>query len=150
LVLLVCVGVGYLVLKSVHDSLATPGQIPILSSQSPSGTQTPAARPLGYRKTLQAAKFQLQVEIEPATTGANVVHLYAFTTTGRQLKVDEWKATATPPAAGAEWVNAPVLKLSENHAVGTVSLPVRGKWQFQFTLRTAEGEDSVTTDVPIR
>jgi copper transport protein len=147
-VLLVCVGVGYLALKSVHDRLAAaPGQLPAASSAA---THTPSARAQVYRNTVQAAKFQLQIEIEPATTGANVMHLYAFTLAGRPLHVEEWQATASQPVEGADRVDLPMLKLTDNHAVGTISLPARGQWQFQLTLRTSEGEDSVTAQVTIR
>ncbi|GIH06422.1 hypothetical protein Rhe02_44890 [Rhizocola hellebori] len=141
LALVVCLGVGYLILRSIHQKVTTQ-----LAQTSPSPMQEQA-----YSKTLQTTKFQLQVDISPAKTGENIVHLYAFTPAGRPVRVEEWKVTASLPAAGIDPVSVPVLELSENHAVGTISLTARGQWQFQFTLRIAEGDqDSVTAQVPIR
>jgi copper transport protein len=59
--------------------------------------------------------------------------------------------TASLPAAGIDQVNMPVLRVTENHAIGAISLPAPGQWQFQFTLRTSEiDQDSVTAQVPIK
>jgi copper transport protein len=113
--------------------------------------QAPPLPPPIYSSTLEAAKFRLQVEIDPAKTGDNLVHLYAFTPAGQPQRVEEWKVTASLPSAGIDQVNVPVLKINDNHATGTISLPAPGQWQFQFTLRTSEiDQDSVTAQVPIK
>jgi len=104
LVLLVCGGVGYFVIRSIPNKPATPlAQTSTPPSHSPSKapTQTTPARTAGavvqtpppapriYSNTLEAGRFRLQVEINPAKTGDNLVHLHAFTPTGQPQKVEE-------------------------------------------------------------
>jgi hypothetical protein len=166
LVLLVCGGVSYFVIRSIPNKPATPlAQTSTPPSRSPSkaptqttpartaeaAARTPPPAPQIYSNTLEAGRFRLQVEINPAKTGNNLVHLHAFTPTGQPQKVEEWKVTASLPAAGIDQVNMPVLKITDNHAIGAISLPTPGQWQFQFTLRTSEiDQDSVTAQVPIK
>lgn len=145
LVLLACAGVGYVVLRSIPDKPATP-----LAQTSASPSKAPAAR-RPYTTTLEAGSLRLRVEIDPARTGDNLVHLYAFTPTGRPQRVEEWQVAASLPAAGIDPVSMPVLKITENHATGTISFPASGQWEFRFTLRTSKVDQaSVTAQVPIK
>ena len=138
---LVSGGVGYFVIRSIMNKPATP-----LAQVS-----TPPPAPPTYSNTLEVGRFRLQVEISPARTGSNVVHLYAFTPSGQPQKVEEWKVTASLPAAGIDQVNVAVLQITDNQAVGHISLPAPGRWQFQFTLRTSEiHQDSVNAEVSIK
>ncbi|MBV1853963.1 copper resistance CopC/CopD family protein [Catellatospora tritici] len=103
-----------------------------------------------YSATLTTSLYRLQVEIDPAKVGDNLVHLYAYTPAGDPLPVVEWKATAALPSAGIEPITFTVLKLTDNHASGQVSLPTKGDWQLKFTLRTSDiDQASVTATVPI-
>ena len=55
------------------------------------------------------------------------------------------------PAAEVEPIDVPLLKITDNHAIGEIQLPSAGQWQLRFTLRTTEiDQASVTAEVPIR
>ncbi|GIG13581.1 transport integral membrane protein [Catellatospora methionotrophica] len=108
------------------------------------------AQPVIYSSTLTSSLYTLQVEVDPAKLGDNGVHLYAYKADGSPLPVVEWKATAALPSAGLEPITFPLLKLTDNHASGQVTLPTPGDWQLRFTLRLSEiDQDSVTATVPI-
>ena len=62
----------------------------------------------------------------------------------------EWQASAALPAAGVEPIEIPLLKLTDNHATGQVSLPTAGDWRLRFTLRVSEiDQATVNVTVPI-
>lgn len=115
--------------------------------------QTEAVAPVtaGFNAAIPSSLYTLQVQIEPAAVGENTIHLFAYTADGKPLKVLEWAVTATQAAQGIEGVQVPVLALTDNHASGSISLPVAGDWLFRFTLRTTEiDQETVTATVPIR
>jgi copper transport protein len=90
------------------------------------------------------------VEVDPAETGSNLVHLYSYTPANQPLKVVEWKGTAALPAKGIEPIEMTLLPLTDNHATGEVNLPVPGDWQLRFTLRTTDiDQATVTVTVPV-
>ncbi|WFE38739.1 copper resistance protein CopC [Micromonospora sp. WMMD998] len=104
-----------------------------------------------FSATLNSPIYSLQVEVDPAETGNNSIHLYAYTTDNRPQPVQEWKVTAALPSAGIEPITVPLLPLSDNHATGEVSLPARGDWQLRFTVRTSDiDQATVTATVPIK
>jgi putative copper export protein/methionine-rich copper-binding protein CopC len=104
-----------------------------------------------YNATLTTNLYSLQVQLEPKTTGANTIHLYAFTPNGVTLDVQEWKATAALPSRGIEPVELPVLPVTSSHAVAQAQLPTPGTWELRFTLRTTDIDAAtVVAEVPIR
>jgi copper transport protein len=111
-----------------------------------------AGTPAGYfSTTLSSPLYVLQVELDPAGTGSNSVHLYAYTKDNRPQPVKEWKGTAALPSAGIEPIDIPLLPLTDNHATGEIDLPASGKWQLRFTVRTSDiDQATVTVTVPIR
>ncbi len=95
--------------------------------------------------------YSLQVQVFPATSGNNSLHLYAYTPDGQQLPVVEWVATAALPSAGIEPIDVDLLRITDSHAIGEVNLPAAGQWTFKFTLRTSEiNQASVSTTVNIK
>ncbi|GAA0793553.1 copper resistance CopC/CopD family protein [Spirilliplanes yamanashiensis] len=120
--------------------------------------RTAAAGPAGgqavttsYDATLTNESFRLQVTAFPATVGNNSIHLYAYNPDGTPLPVVEWVATAALPAQNVEPIAVDLLRITDNHAIGEVSLPTAGDWELRFTLRTSEIEQStVAGTVPIR
>lgn len=113
--------------------------------------QEPAAAVQDYAVTLDSELYSLQVLLEPAAQGTNLIHLYAYTPEGERQPVVEWQATAALPEAGVEPIEVPLLALTDDHATGQVVLPVAGDWQFRFTLRLSEFDQaSVEATVPIR
>ncbi|GGR72034.1 hypothetical protein GCM10010169_14950 [Micromonospora fulviviridis] len=111
-----------------------------------------AGTPAGYfSTTLSSPIYSLQVELDPAETGNNSLHLYAYTKDNRPQPVQEWKATAALPSAGIEPITIPLLPLTDNHATGEISLPAAGQWQLRFTVRTSEiDQATVTATVPVK
>nr|WP_239312623.1 copper resistance protein CopC [Plantactinospora mayteni] len=122
--------------------------------------QTPPARTAGeygdasapgyYTTMLTSSLYSLQVEVDPAGTGSNSVHLYAYTPDNKPLPVVEWRATAALPDQGVEPIEIPLLPLTDNHATGEISLPAAGNWQLSFTVRISDiDQATVTSTVPI-
>lgn len=103
-----------------------------------------------FTARLNSSLYQLQVEVDPSTTGVNSVHLYAYTLDNKPLPVVEWSATAALPAREVEPIAVPLLPLTDSHATGEVSLPSPGDWQFRFTLRISDlDQATVNTTVPV-
>ncbi|MGW4157140.1 copper resistance CopC/CopD family protein [Micromonospora chersina] len=104
-----------------------------------------------FSTTLSSPIYSLQVELDPAETGSNSLHLYAYTKDNRPQPVQEWKATAALPSAGIEPITIPLLPLTDNHAFGEISLPAAGQWQLRFTVRTSDiDQATVTATVPVK
>jgi copper transport protein len=105
-----------------------------------------AGSPAGYfSATLSSPIYSLQVEVDPAETGSNSLHLYAYTKDNRPQPVQEWKATAALPSAGIEPITIPLLPLTDNHAFGEINLPAAGQWQLRFTVRTSDIDQATVT-----
>jgi copper transport protein len=103
-----------------------------------------------YSTTLTSSLFSLQVEVDPAATGSNSIHLFAYTADNKPQPVVEWKGTAALPAKGVEPIEIPLLPLTDNHATGEISLPTPGDWQLSFTVRISDiDQATVTATVPI-
>jgi copper transport protein len=122
---------------------ATPARTALASSggQSTGGP---------FSTTLTSDLYQLQIDLDPARTGDNELHLFAYSPAGAPLKVVEWKGTASLPAQNVEPITISLLSLTDSHATGQVALPTAGKWQLSFTLRTTDiDEATVTTTVDI-
>jgi copper transport protein len=101
--------------------------------------------------SMRSELFELRAEVDPAATGINFIHLYAYTLDGKPAKVAEWKVRATPPGDVTEPLDVLVLPLSPDHATGQLSLPVAGTWKFSFTLRTTDVDQAtVTAEVAVR
>jgi copper transport protein len=142
------------VLVEVIGAVIVIGVAAALVQTTPARTQAAVNSPGTtngiYSATLTSQLYQLQFDIEPAQTGPNDIHLYAYTPQGAQLKVLEWKVTAALPAQGIEPIEAVLTPITDSHDVGQITLPAAGQWQFSFTLRTTEiDEATVTTLVKI-
>jgi copper transport protein len=105
-----------------------------------------------YSVTQSNNLFKVEVDISPATRGANTIHVYAFSLKdGSPLPVVEWEATAALPAAGVEPVSIPILAITPDHATGQILLPQAGTWEFRFTLRLDDTHQaSVTNKVTVK
>lgn len=122
-----------------------------LVQTTPARTAIAEERAAGYFATrLTSSLYQLQVEVDPARTGVNSVHLYAYTPDNKPLTVVEWRATAALPERDVEPIDVPLLKLTDNHATGEISLPTPGDWKMRFTVRISDiDQATVTATVPI-
>ncbi|HYN93237.1 MAG TPA: copper resistance protein CopC [Pilimelia sp.] len=119
----------------------TPARTAEASDATPAGPVT---------TVVTSSLYKLEVQVEPATVGRNNVHLYAYTPAGKPLRVVEWQARAALPAAGVEPIAVPLVRLTDNHATGSFSVPSAGSWQLRFTLRISDiDQATVTATVPI-
>jgi copper transport protein len=129
------------------------GVTAILTQTTPARTAEAAdqAATAIYDQTIAGQLYKVEIQVDPAKRGDNLIHLWAYTLDGQPLNVLEWKVTAALPAAGIEPVDIPTLKLTDNHVTGSMSLPQAGDWQLEITLRITEiDQDTVTATVPVR
>jgi copper transport protein len=142
------------VLAEVVGAVVIIGVASVLVQTTPARTQAAVNGSTGssgvVSATLTSNLYQLQFDIEPAQTGPNDIHLYAYTPQGAPLKVAEWKVRAGLPAQGIEPIAAVLTPVTDSHEIGQITLPVPGQWTFTFTLRTTEiDEATVTTTVKV-
>ncbi len=100
-----------------------------------------------FSTTLTSKLYQLQLDIEPVQTGPNDIHMYAYTPDGAPTKVYQWTVTAALPAQNVEPIAAAVTPIVDDHAIGQITLPTVGQWQFSFTLRTSDFDEATVTAV---
>ncbi len=130
------------------------GVTAILTQTTPARTAealTVAQQNTIYDNTVAGQLIKVQIQVDPARKGDNLVHLWAYTLDGQPLNVVEWKLTAALPAAGIEPVDVPTLKLTDNHVTASLTLPQSGDWQLEVTCRLTEvDQDTVTATVPVK
>ncbi|MGH8878874.1 MAG: copper resistance CopC/CopD family protein, partial [Stackebrandtia sp.] len=118
------------------------------------GAVAPTAQeqPQTFSKTVKTDLFTLQVELEPVTVGRNEAHLYLFEPDGvTEMEAEEWTASFGRPSEGISLVRFDLALLSPNHASGEVELPQKGKWTFEFKIRTSKlDRETVTTVVSVK
>jgi putative copper export protein len=117
----------------------TPARTAAANSAAEQGTGGP------FSVTLTTDLYQVQIDIDPARTGDNTVHLFAYTPQGAPLKVLNWSAKASLPGGGIEPLDVLLLPLTDSHATGQVTLPVPGRWQFTVTLRVSKFDQATTS-----
>ncbi|GAA4682588.1 copper resistance CopC/CopD family protein [Phytohabitans rumicis] len=104
-----------------------------------------------YSQMLTSSLFNLQVDVDPAQTGNNSIHLYAYDKANKPLPVVEWKGTAALPANDVAPIDIPLLPLTDNHATGEINFPLAGDWQLKFTVRISDiDQATVTATVPAK
>jgi copper transport protein len=141
------------VLIEVAIAVVILGVASVLVQTSPARSALAGDGPPGpFDSTVSTSLLKLQVDISPATVGQNSIHLYALKPDGSGPQaVVEWKATAALPAKGIEPLNVPTLPLSDDHSIGQVSLVSAGTWEFKFTVRVDDlNQTTVTVQVPVK
>jgi copper transport protein len=105
-----------------------------------------------FDTTVSTNLLKLQVDISPAKAGLNAIHLFAVKPDGSGPQtVVEWRATAGLPAKGIEPLTVPMLAIGDDHAVGQVTLTPGGTWEFKFTVRVDDlNQTTVTVQVPVK
>ncbi|WP_432979287.1 copper resistance CopC/CopD family protein [Dactylosporangium sp. CA-233914] len=124
----------------------------VLVQTSPARGGQSDVPPGPFDTVVSTSLLKLQVDISPATVGQNSIHLYAVKPDGSGPQtVVEWKATAALPAKGIEPLTVPMLAISDDHAIGQISLTAPGTWEFKFTARVDElNQATVTVQVPVK
>jgi copper transport protein len=119
-------------------------------ARSAEAAQNSPAEP--FSVTLTDKLFKLEVDIAPAATGLNTIHLYAFAPDGSgPQNVAEWKGTAALPEKGIEPTDIPLLAITPDHASGQILLPNAGTWELRFTVRTDDtNQSTVLAKVPVK
>jgi len=119
-------------------------------ARSAEASQNSPAEP--YSVTLTDKLFKLEVDIAPAETGPNTIHLYAFAPDGSgPQNVAEWKGTAALPEKGIEPTDIPLLAITPDHSSGQILLPNAGTWELRFTVRIDDtNQSTVLAKVPIK
>jgi copper transport protein len=133
-------------------ALAVLGVTSVLVQTTPARTAAAqSAVPSVQDARMEDKLFTLTVDMQPSTVGNNEIHMYATTPDGRPSDVQEWLVRAEKPDGGIEPIDALVLRVTPDHATGTINLPVAGTWTFSFTLRVSEIDQStVTTTFEVR
>lgn len=124
----------------------------VLVQTSPARSGTSDTPPGPFDTVVSTSLLKLQVDISPATVGPNSIHLYAVKPDGSGPQtVVEWKATAALPAKGIEPLTVPVLAVGDDHSLGQVTLTSPGTWEFKFTARVDDlNQTTVTVQVPVK
>lgn len=105
--------------------------------------EAPTSTGLPYTATVRTDRFDLQIDLDPAATGNNSVHVTAFDRQGGPVRVAQWKGSASLAGAGIAGLDIVLLPITLNHAVGQVQLPRAGNWVFRFTVRTSDVDSTV-------
>ncbi|MFC5910381.1 copper resistance protein CopC [Streptacidiphilus monticola] len=97
------------------------------------------------------AKGKVTVDIDPARTGLNTVHVYLYDRTGRPVDVPEVDLSLSLPAKSLGPLNVQLTKLDIGHWGSTsLSLPLPGTWTLSTSIRSDDiDEATVTTAVTI-
>ncbi|MEV6924162.1 copper resistance protein CopC [Dactylosporangium sp. NPDC051485] len=125
----------------------------VLVQTSPARSAADATPAGPFTSTVSTSLLKLQVDISPGKVGPNSIHLYATKADGSGLPqtVVEWKATAALPSKGIEPLTVPLLAVSDDHSIGQVSLVTAGTWEFKFTARVDDlNQTTVTVQVPVK
>jgi copper transport protein len=97
--------------------------------------------------------FHLELVVDPATTGANEVHLYLLDhSTGQPAKVDEVRVGASLPAAGVGPIRLRAVPAGPGHAVvPAATFPLVGDWRLRVDVRKGDFDEwSTRVTIPIR
>ncbi|MER7278115.1 copper resistance protein CopC [Dactylosporangium sp. NPDC000244] len=124
----------------------------VLVQTSPARAGQSDTPPGPFDTVVSTNLLKIQVDISPATVGMNSIHLYAVKPDGSGPQtVVEWKATAALPSKGIEPLTVPTLAVSDDHAIGQVSLVSAGTWEFKITARVDDlNQSTVTVQVPVK
>jgi copper transport protein len=135
-------------------ALAVIGLTSVLVQVTPARTEAGDATTGGVQTlTLEdpGGQFRLTADVTPARVGINQLHLYATTLDGRPLTIVEWTVKASNTGAGIEGLDAAVVRITPDHAIGQVTLATDGTWRLVFTLRLNETTNGIVAgDVRVR
>jgi copper transport protein len=125
------------------------GLTSVLVQTTPASTANQSL-PSSQTATMHSPLFNLSIDVEPAGVGENQIHMYATTLDGQPATVVEWHVSAANAGSGIEDIDAQVLPISSDHAIGSIGLPASGTWKFKFDLRVSDkDEDVVFADVQV-
>ena len=122
----------------------------VLVEEPPARAVTQPAGPSSQLAEL--GDLELNLVVDPAVAGANAIHLYLLTSSGRPASVAESKVAASLASAGIGPLRYEARRLTPGHyTVSGADLSLPGDWQVRVDARRGEFEAlSTTVTVPIR
>ena len=105
-----------------------------------------------FSTTAPLGNLELNLTIDPARTGPNVIHMYTFTSRGVPAPTDEMKLSATLPSKNLGPLRIPLQRIGPFHYTVTGAVfPLPGDWQVTIEARRGQFEAlTQTITVPIR
>jgi len=95
------------------------------------------------------AGTRVQVSVDPAKQGPNVLDVYLVKRDGMLLIVPELTAKLIPPGSAGP-INVPLGSAEPGHyVVSRMSVPYPGKWKLRLQIRTSDIDES-DLDVPLK
>ncbi|HZX37931.1 MAG TPA: copper resistance protein CopC [Streptomyces sp.] len=121
------------------------------------GSQAAAAVPAGPTEIKlpfdtggQNGRGTVRLSLDPATSGANEMHVWIDTPDGKPLDVPEVKVAFTLKAKQIGPLPITPDRLTAGHwSAGAVQIPMPGEWQVQVTVRTSD-IDQTTIDKNVK
>lgn len=122
-----------------------------------SGSQAAAAVPNGPTEIRlpfdtggRNGKGTVRLSLDPATSGANVMHVWIYSPTLKPMDVPEVKVSFTLKAKQIGPLPITPDRIATGHwSADAVQIPMPGDWQVQVTVRTSD-IDQTTTDKNIK
>ncbi|MEI4270495.1 copper resistance protein CopC [Klenkia sp. LSe6-5] len=99
------------------------------------------AQPVDVTVPLRSAtgtEGSVQLSIDPARTGPNVLHLYLFDEQGRLAQPRELRVTLTEPGQGIGPLAVDLEPAGPGHSIGDADVPTAGTWTVTVTVRLDE------------
>ena len=118
--------------------------------QPPANAQVAAPGP--FVSSQRLGPYDLELVVDPATTGKNQIHLTLLDRSGRLARVSEASVSAAYPAAELGPLELKVVPGGPGHyIVPSARLPFAGDWRIEVTVRRGEFDQWSTTAItPIR
>ncbi|MYS79721.1 copper resistance protein CopC [Embleya scabrispora] len=108
----------------------------------------PVSRTVPFDAGGAAGKGKLDVTVDPARVGPNELHVYLSDPIGRIREVEELTVTMALPGKGIDGADVQVRRGGPGHWLGDLSMPMAGRWELSFAIRTSD-VDRITVTVPV-
>jgi copper transport protein len=105
-----------------------------------------------FSTTAPLGNLEVNMTIDPARTGPNLIHIYTFTSRGVPAPTAEMKFSATLPSKNLGPLRIPLQRIGPFHyTVSGATFPQPGDWQVTLEARRGRFESlTQTISVPIR
>ncbi|SFL71903.1 copper resistance CopC/CopD family protein [Geodermatophilus ruber] len=103
-------------------------------------------------ETTAGADGNVQISVDPATTGPNTLHVYLFDAAGQLIQPVEIRVALTEPAQELGPIEVPLAPAGPGHSIGDgMVIPTAGTWTLTVTVRLDEfTARTASTTFPVR
>ncbi|MEU0934834.1 copper resistance protein CopC [Embleya sp. NPDC005971] len=108
----------------------------------------PVSRTVPFDAGGAAGKGKLDITVDPARVGPNELHIYLSDPLGRIREVEELTVSMALPGKGIDGADVQVRRGGPGHWLGDLSMPMAGRWELSFAIRTSD-VDRITVTVPV-